>query len=174
MARAENHSAAVRALDSAKALDADVRQIGFGPFAVSESAQDEESTFDAVVDDDSLIAVSRALFLDGHYASAVFEAYKCLNNLVKVTSGSTNLDGAKLMNHVFSPKDPILALNDLSSVSKCDEQIGYMQILAGVMTGIRNPRAHEHGVKDDPKSALELLGLANHLMRMVRRVSTSS
>ncbi len=173
MAGAEDSPAAVRALDLARALDAEVRQIGFGPFVASESAQDEESTFDAVVDDDSLIAVSRALFLDGHYASAVFEAYKCLNNFVKVASGATNLDGAKLMNHVFSPQDPILVLNDLNSVSKRDEQIGYMQILAGVMIGGRNPRAHEHGVSDDPKSALELLGLANHLMRVVRRVSIS-
>lgn len=171
MAGTEKRSAALRALDSAKALDAEVRQIGFGPFADSESAQDEESTFDAVVDDDSLIAVSRALFLDGHYASAVFEAYKCLNNFVKVASGATNLDGAKLMNHVFSAQDPILVLNDRNSASKRDEQIGYMQIFAGVMTGVRNPRAHEHGVRDDPKSALELLGLANHLMRVVRRVS---
>ena len=173
MEGAKNRSAAVRALDSAKALDAEVRQIGFGPFAASESAQDKESTFDAVVDDDSLIAASRALFLDGHYASAVFEAYKCLNNFVKVASGATNLDGAKLMNHVFSLQDPILLLNDLSSVSKRDEQIGYMQILAGVMIGVRNPRAHEHGVRDDPRSALELLGLANHLMRVVRRVNVS-
>ncbi|MXV87973.1 MAG: TIGR02391 family protein [Acidimicrobiales bacterium] len=173
MARAKNRSAAVRALDSARALDAEVRHIGFGPFAVAESATDEESTFDAVDDDDSLIAVSRALFLDGHYASAVFEAYKCLNNFVKVASGSIDLDGAQLMNHVFSPKRPVLVLSDLNSASRRDEQLGYMQILAGVMTGVRNPRAHEHGFKDDPKSALELLGLANHLMRVVRRVSTS-
>ena len=37
-------------------------------------------------------------------------------------------------------------------------------MFAGAMTGIRNPRAHEHELKDDPKVALELLALANHLM----------
>ena len=33
------------------------------------------------------------------------------------------------------------------------------------MTGIRNPRAHDHQLADDPDVALELLVLANHLMR---------
>ena len=40
-----------------------------------------------------------------------------------------------------------------------------MKIFAGSMTGIRNPRAHQHDLMDDPEVALELLGLANHLMR---------
>ena len=46
-----------------------------------------------------------------------------------------------------------------------DEQRGYMDIFAGSMTGIRNPRAHEHDLADEPEVALELLVLANHLMR---------
>ena len=40
-----------------------------------------------------------------------------------------------------------------------------MDIFAGSMTGIRNPRAHEHDLVDEPEVALELLALANHLMR---------
>ena len=33
------------------------------------------------------------------------------------------------------------------------------------MTGIRNPRAHESQLADTPESALEMIVLANHLMR---------
>ena len=68
------------------------------------------------------------------------------------------------MTEAFSAKTPALRLNDFCSQSDKDEQLGYMQIYAGSMTGIRNPRAHEHDLRDNPKVALELLVLANHLM----------
>jgi Protein of unknown function (Hypoth_ymh) len=48
-----------------------------------------------------------------------------------------------------------------------------MDIFAGAMTGIRNPRAHEHAYLDDPRTALELLALANHLARMARGATRS-
>ena len=43
-----------------------------------------------------------------------------------------------------------------------------MDIFAGVMAGIRNPRAHEHELEDEPEVALELIILANHLMRKLQ------
>lgn len=173
MAARDVRFTALQALNLAKALDSDVRKIGLRGPVLPETVDNDSSTFDEVVDDDELIAASRALFLDGHYASAVLEAFKCLNNYVKQSSGVHDKDGAKLMTHVFSASNPSLALNALSSVSERDEQTGYMQIFAGAMTGVRNPRAHEHGFEDDPTTALELLGLANHLMRVARRADRS-
>src|SRR3989344_2555706 len=41
--------------------------------------------------------VSKTLFLDKHYAQAIFEAFKKVNNLVKQKSGRTDLDGKSLM-----------------------------------------------------------------------------
>ena len=65
---------------------------------------------------------------------------------------------------VFNEKNPILKLNELHSTSDRNEQEGYKHLFAGAMTGIRNPRAHEHELRDDPKVALEKLAFANHLM----------
>ena len=121
--------------------------------------------FDELVTNDSLRQASASLFLDGYYARAVEEAFKCLNNAVKDKSGNTDRDGAPLMRAVFSPNAPILKLNPLQSPSERDEQQGYMELFAGAMTGIRNPRAHEHSLVDAGEVALELLILANHLMR---------
>lgn len=39
-----------------------------------------------------------------------------------------------------------------------------MQIFAGCMTGIRNPRAHDSDWEDTEDRALQLLMLANHLI----------
>jgi uncharacterized protein (TIGR02391 family) len=123
---------------------------------------------DAFVTDAELYRTIHKLFKDGHHAQAVERAYKFLNNLVKKVSGRKDLDGAGLMTEVFSPSKPILCLNDMSGRSYKDEQIGYMQIFQGVMTGIRNPRAHEHDWEDTEQRALELLTLANHLVLRVK------
>ena len=124
-----------------------------------------QQRFDQMVTSDLLRQSSRALFVDGYYARAVEESFKCLNNAVKDKSGSTDRDGAPLMRAVFSLNAPILKLNPLQSPSERDEQQGYMDLFAGAMTGIRNPRAHEHSLVDAGEVALELLTLANHLMR---------
>ena len=36
------------------------------------------------------------------------------------------------------------------------------------MIGIRNPRAHEYDVEDTPRVALEMIVIANHLMRLLK------
>ena len=121
--------------------------------------------YDANVSNGALREATRALFVNGHYAQAVGEGFKCLNNLVKAKSGLQSADGDSLMRTVFSPVKPILRLNSLESSSERDEQKGYMDIYAGVMTGVRNPRAHQHELGDDPETAIELLTVANHLAR---------
>jgi len=101
----------------------------------------------------------------GHYTGLPSKIQQNrLNKAVKDKSG-TALDGADLMRTVFSANSPVLKLNAFQSQSDKNEQLGYMKIFAGSMTGIRNPRAHQHDLMDDPEVALELLGLANHLMR---------
>lgn len=125
------------------------------------------SLYDILVTDESLRKATRQLFTDKHYAQAVEEGYKCLNNVVKRRSGLGS-DGANLMRMAFSPENPRLKINELQTPSHKDEQRGYMEIMAGCMTGIRNPRAHEDGYVDDPCRALEMLIWANHLIRIVK------
>jgi uncharacterized protein (TIGR02391 family) len=161
--------AAVQALTIAKAIVDDAAGSGL---ATTPLAHEDEPlstpNFDQIVDDDELRRTCRKLYLDGHYALAVEEAYKCLNNVVKSLS-ELALDGVDLMKNAFSANKPVLALNALQTQSEKDQQRGYMEIFSGVITGIRNPRAHEHAYLDDPSTALELLGLANHLVRTARR-----
>lgn len=92
-----------------------------------------------------------------------------MDNLVKKKAGlqDSDLTGAKLMQTVFSPNKPMLKLNEGVSSSEQNEQSGYMQILSGCMTGIRNPRAHESDWEDTEWRALQLLTFANHLIERV-------
>jgi uncharacterized protein (TIGR02391 family) len=99
----------------------------------------------------------RSLFIDSHYAQAVFEASKSLVDAVKMISGRNDLDGAALMQHVFSVKTPALAFNNLSDDSDRDEQQGMMHLFTGAVLAIRNPRAHRADADDEPVRALQYL-----------------
>ena len=129
--------------------------------------------FDSIVTDKGLRQICRSLFVDGYYDIAVERAYVYVNNMVKEKTRFTDKDGAALMQEVFSAKFPVLRLNAFHSQSDKNEQRGYMNIFAGSMTGIRNPRAHEHDLDDIPEAALERLVLANHLMRMLNHSTLS-
>lgn len=105
------------------------------------------------------------LFRDGHYANAVEDAVKALNALVRRNSGVEGKDGSTLMEHVFSPKNPILKFNNLSDNSEIDEQKGFMMMFSGAVAGLRNPRAHKI-IKDDPEMALEFIAFISLLAKL--------
>jgi TIGR02391 family protein len=134
--------------------------------ATEPSTPSDNILYDNVITNKALRKKTEKLFKDGHHARSVEEAYKLLDNIVKKKADlcHTDLTGSTLMQTVFSPKKPILKLNEGISASEQNEQLGYMQIFAGCMTGIRNPRAHESDWEDTEQRALQLLALANHLI----------
>lgn len=157
-------------VQSARHLQCEIDKLGMGRPSRSKIStpkpEDFVGLYDILIKSEELRDATRKLFVDSHYARAVEEAYKCLNNVVRNKSGLP-LDGRDLMNQAFSEKNPILKLNGLKTASHRDEQIGYMLIFGGCMTGIRNPRAHDHKKEDSPEAALEMLTWADHLMRSV-------
>jgi len=102
-----------------------------------------------------------ALYRDGHYLQAVFDASKVLIALVKTASARTDLDGADLMRTAFSPKAPILVFNADPSDS---EQEGMMCLYAGAVMAIRNPGGHRVGTTEQPERALQHLELLSLLV----------
>ena len=133
--------------------------------ALSTESLDWLTLFDVLVKDSKLRLACRNLFMGGHYALAVQKAYTCIDNIVREESGYTDKYGADLMRAAFSPKNPVLRLNKLEALSDRNEQQGYMDIFAGTMLGIRNPRAHEYSLDDPPREALDMMVMANHLMQ---------
>ena len=106
----------------------------------------------------------RSLFDDGHYSNATFEAFKYVDREVSRLA-SLNESGYKLMMAAFSEQKPHIKINDLSTPSKIDEQLGYKFLFAGGMSGIRNPRGHEYNIKDDISTCLSHLSFASLLLR---------
>lgn len=106
-----------------------------------------------------------ALYRDGHYAEAIEKAVKVLNKQVRLMS-EIELDGSKLMEQAFGGKTPKLRFNELAGDSDRDEQIGYMMLFKGAVSGLRNPRAHRL-MEDDPERALEFIAFVSLLAKLL-------
>lgn len=104
------------------------------------------------------------LYKDGHYANAIVDAVKALNDLVRSKSGDAR-DGTALMEHVFNPTSPVLKFNALQTQSDRDEQKGFMMLFSGAVAGLRNPRAHTF-IQDDPERALEFIAFISLLAKL--------
>lgn len=108
--------------------------------------------------------VSKKRMNDGYYADAVEAACKAINTRVRgfvLDQTGEELDGAGLMKKAFSPANPIIRISNVNHKSGHDTQQGYMEIFAGVMTGIRNPKAHDNETitKEDALRKLIMISL---------------
>ncbi len=117
-----------------------------------------------------IIAVARDAFESNLFALSVEAAFKELNVQVKARIKKEfpelrmEKDGVSLMQTVFSPTNPMLKVEpEIESKSGHDTQMGYMNMFAGAISAIRNPKAHENMTisKDD---AVRKLYFASMLM----------
>ena len=147
-------------------LNAELSTLGI----TSKEAENDSSLYDHLIVNESLREKTRELYFDGHYTRVIEEAFKLIDNLVKEKASiapSSSLTGSKLMQMAFSRERPLLRLNQGSSASEADEQLGYMQLFDGCMPGVINPRAHAANWKDSKMQALQLLVFAEHLIEKV-------
>jgi uncharacterized protein (TIGR02391 family) len=112
----------------------------------------------------SIRGASGKLYLDGHFGSAIFEAFKAVEARVRDLSGLDET-GRSLMVSAFNENNPTLPLNHLNTRTEIDEQEGFRFIFMGASQGIRNPKAHDIVEQEDPERTLDYLSLASLLMR---------
>ena len=115
--------------------------------------------------------VSDELFKNGHYAQAVEEAFKRVIKEVKVIYQNDTekvLDGDNLMNKAFgcANRIPTIKFNNLDTKEDKNEQAGIMHLFKGIV-GIRNKKAHDNVILNDPSRAIEYLGLGSLLIRLL-------
>ena len=112
-----------------------------------------------------IINASRALFEDEHYAQAIFEAFKAVENFVQDKSGLT-LYGTNLMEKVFNEENPIIKVPEAGHYYK-EVQRGFKHLFIGASQGIRNPKAHKEITQKDPYITLQYLGFFSFLLKRI-------
>lgn len=114
-------------------------------------------------------------FIRGEYDVAVLQAMKAVEVEVREASGLVGKDGIQLISAAFAPQregsNEIGPLTD-PNVSH-GEQKGRLQLFMGAYSSYRNSTAHRDISIEHPAEAIEIVTLANHLLRIVdaRRIA---
>ncbi len=121
--------------------------------------------FDAMHFHPKVVEASKSLFESKHYAQAIFEAFKAVENFVKDKSG-LSLYGKNLMARAFDEENPVIKVPEAGYFDK-DVQEGFKFLFMGATLGIRNPKAHKDIIQKDPYITLEYLGFASFLLKRI-------
>jgi len=116
--------------------------------------------------DPTLAAKVRPAFLVGAYDSAVFEAFKEVEIRVRTLGGYSQKDvGVKLMRKAFKPETGSLIDGD----QEIGEQQGVCDLFVGAIGSFKNPGSHRDVDFQDPVEVIELITLANLLIKIAER-----
>jgi len=103
-------------------------------------------------------------FMRSEFDVAVLQALKGVEVAVREASGLSNdLLGVKLMRKAFDPKEG--PLTDMEAEE--GEKEARSALFAGAIGSYKNPHSHRDVQLTDPAEAVEIIMLANHLLRII-------
>jgi uncharacterized protein (TIGR02391 family) len=103
-------------------------------------------------------------FMRGEFDVAVFQAMKAVEVKVREAADlGDNVIGVPLMRQAFSPERGCLSDPD----AEAGERVARMELFAGAIGCYKNPHSHKDVDLNDPVEAIEIILMANHLLRIV-------
>ncbi len=105
-----------------------------------------------------------AAFLRGDYDTAIFQAFREVEVVIRTKGGFGATDlGVDLMRKAFDAQNG--PLTDMQRPVAEREALNHL--FAGAIGSYKNPTSHRHFTIDDPVEAVEIITLASHLLRIV-------
>lgn len=105
-----------------------------------------------------------ALFIRGHYDTAVFEAFRAVEVAVRTAAGLSQAEiGVTLMRKAFA-----VANGPLTDAPLVDtEREAMCHLFAAAIGLFKNPTSHRLAAVDKPQDAVDLIMFASYLLRLV-------
>ena len=102
-------------------------------------------------------------FMRGEFDVAAFQAMKPVEVAVREASGlGDSVLGVKLMREAFRDNGPLADM-----AVEAGERVGRMELFGGAIGSYKNPHSHRDVDLNDAAEAVEIILLANHLLRIV-------
>ena len=106
-------------------------------------------------------------FLEGDYETAIFKAYKLLEEKVRIKAIQPyNIVGADLMSKAFNPNNGILNHPEAQTAA---EKEGLHHLMRGAIMWFKNPSSHRTVGYDKSEQTAHVLAFANFLLDMVEQ-----
>ncbi|WP_319756928.1 TIGR02391 family protein [uncultured Sphaerochaeta sp.] len=110
------------------------------------------------------------LFSSGQYNEAVRKSFERFEKLVQDIHAAPKLEyGKDLMAKAFSENNPSIKITPCSTQDEINIQQGIKFMAMGVMMSVRNPTTHGDRKQMNVGEAIELIGLASYLCKLVDR-----
>lgn len=134
-----------------------MRQRDFGAFRQAKGLQRDQLAF-------TLAERVWPLFIAGQFDTAVFQAFKEVEVTVREASGLAEGDlGVNLMRKAFHAENGPLRNEAIPAA----ERHALSDLFAGAIGYYKNPQSHRNVGTTDRRDAIEMIMLANHLIRIV-------
>lgn len=128
-------------------------------------------SIDNILTRTDLLEKVRDEYLTRDYETAIFKAFKLIEERVRAVSGQTpSVIGAALMSTAFNPTTGQLSHPDAQTDG---ERVGFHHLMRGAIMWFKNPGSHRTVGYNDPVEAAQVLAFANLLLDMVDQCQPS-
>ncbi len=111
----------------------------------------------------AVLDAARVAFTAGDYDSAVFAAFRAVEQAVRIRTGAAATDlGVTLVSNALNPKAPLLRLSNITA-----EQEAFHALFRDALGAFKNPLSHRPVKHSDPVRVLQYLAFASLLIRLV-------
>ena len=114
----------------------------------------------------AIVHASYGHYEAGHFREAVLNAVMAVFDLLRQRTG-LDLDGTNLITESLSVQRPKLKMANLDTQSGRNIQVGFIDMLKGAYTGVRNPKAHSLATDLNAINAAQYLVFASLLARKI-------
>lgn len=103
--------------------------------------------------------------------AATFQLQECIREKANLATEQISTNPLNSISHLFGMPKPLIQLNSMNTVAEVYEQMGFEQMLLGILQGIRYSRIHAECFDND-KTANAIIVFIDYLINRIQSSQT--